>query len=77
MYNANPSPEELYEWQMTAIKRNAILPRQIEIKQKYATIICGDEECNHIFTRKLLPHRNDPVFVCPRCNSRIYLPISW
>lgn len=76
-YNSNPSPEELYEWQMNAIQRKAILPMRIEIKGKYCTIICGHDECQHSFTRKLLPQRNDPVYVCPQCKSRVYVPIGW
>ena len=76
-YNAHPSPEELAEWFSTAQRRNAILPARIEIRRHYTTITCGREDCNRIFTRKLLPKRNDPIYVCPDCNSRIYLPVKW
>lgn len=76
-YNSDPSPEELYEWQMNALQRKAILPIRIEIKARYCTMVCSLERCGHIFTRKLLPQRNDPVFVCPGCGSRIYVPIDW
>ena len=77
MYNSNPSPEELIEWQLNAQQRRAILPYRIEIKGRYCTMICSQEDCGHSFTRKLLPHRNDPIFVCPNCSSRIYVPVEW
>lgn len=76
-YNSNPSPEELAEWYQTAIRRNAILPVRIQIRARHVTIICGMEGCHHEYIRKLLPNRNDPVFVCPVCGSRNYVPIEW
>jgi DNA-directed RNA polymerase subunit RPC12/RpoP len=76
-YNSNPSPEELYEWQINAQNRRAILPIRIEIKGRYCTMLCSQGNCGQSFTRKLLPQRNDPVFVCPGCNSRIYVPVEW
>jgi DNA-directed RNA polymerase subunit RPC12/RpoP len=71
----NPSPEELDEWARTAAKRHAILPESIQIKGLYITVLCG--HCSTQFTRKLLPNRNDPVYVCPACNSRNYVPVEW
>ena len=76
-YNQNPTPEELQEWYRNATNRNAILPIRIEIKGRYCTMVCSIDECQHVFTRKLLPHRNDPVYVCPNCNARIYVPVEW
>lgn len=76
-YNSNPSPEELAEWLITATRRYAILPARIEIRGHYTTITCGQESCRKIFTRKLLPKRNDPVFICPECRARNYLPVQW
>ncbi len=70
-----PDPEELREWQRTAMQRKAILPAQFMMKGHYVEISCG--HCNNIFTRKMLPQRNDPVYVCSRCNSRNYVPIQW
>lgn len=78
MYNnTNPSPEELVEWLATARERNAILPNRIEINGRYVHITCSVAECHERFSRKLLPGRNDPVYVCPRCKSRIYIPVEW
>lgn len=70
-----PDPEELEEWQITAAKRRAILPLQFSIQKQYVQIICG--HCQTPFTRKMLPQRNDPVYVCPQCTSRNYIPIQW
>ncbi len=77
MYNSNPSPEELAEWRITAQQRNAILPNRIEMRGRYVKIFCSIQECQEQFTRKLLPQRNDPVYVCPKCRSRIYIPVEW
>lgn len=76
-HNADPSPEELAEWYQSALRRNAILPDRIEINGRYVTMICSIPECKHSFTRKLLPKRNDPVYVCPCCKSRVYIPVEW
>lgn len=70
-----PDPDELREWQETAAKRKAILPLKMGVKGRNVTIICG--QCSHTYERKLLPNRNDPVFVCPNCGERNYVPIQW
>jgi DNA-directed RNA polymerase subunit RPC12/RpoP len=70
-----PSPEEIREWAEIALRRNAILPRSININGRYISIICGS--CGRTFDRKLLPGRNDPVYVCPDCESRNYVPVEW
>ncbi len=72
-----PSPEEIQEWQEAAAKRNSILPYSMNIKGRYVDIICGNDNCSAEFTRKMLPGRNEPVFVCPGCNIRNYVPIEW
>lgn len=77
MASIDPSPEELIEWLQNAQRRNAILPSRFEIQKRYATIACGNPNCGEVFTRKMLPGRNDPVYVCPGCNARIYIPVEW
>jgi|LakMenEpi03Aug12_release.lakeMendotaPanAssembly.Ray.scaffolds.fasta_scaffold2616078_1 hypothetical protein len=77
MSYVDPSPEELLEWATNAQRRNAILPYRFQIQGRYTTINCGNSNCNEVFTRKILPGRNDPVYVCPGCNLRIYLPVEW
>ncbi|MDA0771929.1 MAG: hypothetical protein O3C63_03195 [Cyanobacteria bacterium] len=76
-YNVDPSPEELAEWFQNADKRNAVLPDRMEIQGRTVTMQCSIPECKHIFTRQLLPKRNDPVYVCPSCKVRIYIPVEW
>lgn len=75
MSSHNPSPDELEEWQRNATRRRAILPRNIQVQGRDISLICGNCDCS--FTRKLLPNRNDPVFVCPQCKVRNYAPIEW
>ena len=70
-----PDPDELIEWQNNAAKRRAILPAQMGVRGRNVTIVCGS--CNTSYERKLLPNRNDPVFVCPTCRARNYVPIQW
>lgn len=73
----NPSPEELAEWYAAATKRKAILPSYFRIHGRYINITCSIPECMENFNRKLLPGRNDPVYACPKCHSRIYIPVEW
>ena len=70
-----PDADELREWQATAAKRKAILPAKMGVKGRNIAIMCG--RCNHGYERKLLPNRNDPVYVCPNCGTRNYVPIQW
>lgn len=70
-----PSPEELAQWRAIAEKRKAILPNSVEMRGRWIAITCG--YCSSRFERKLLPQRNDPVYVCPQCQSRNYIPVEW
>ena len=69
-----PDADELREWQATAAKRKAVLPAKMGVKGRDVGIVCGS--CNTAFERKLLPNRNDPVYVCPGCGTRNYVPIQ-
>lgn len=71
----NPTPDEIEEWQRNASRRNAILPSNIQVRGRDVALICG--RCGTDFIRKLLPNRNDPVYVCPHCKARNYVPIEW
>lgn len=75
MTDHQPSPEELQEWSQIAERRKAILPVSVHIRGKFIGIVCG--ACQTNFDRKLLPNRNDPVYVCPDCNERNYVPVEW
>lgn len=70
-----PGPDEIQEWARNAKQRNAILPVTIQISGRYVTIVCG--HCEHVYRRRMLPGRDDPVFVCPSCGARNYVPIEW
>lgn len=70
-----PSNEELREWQQMAAMRNSKLPVQFAMRGRLVDIVCSS--CISRFERKLLPYRNDPVFVCPNCSQRIYVPVQW
>lgn len=70
-----PTPDELREWARNAKQRNACLPETIQIAGRYVSIICGN--CGMLFKRRMLPGRDDPVFVCPSCGIRNYVPVEW
>lgn len=72
-----PEPDELQKWYQTATQRNAILPNRFQVRGRYVTLVCGNNECGEVFNRKMLPGRNDPVYVCPNCGIRNYLPVEW
>ena len=70
-----PSPDEIREWEISAKQRNAILPQTISMSGRYVTLVCG--HCEEVFKRKMLYGRSDPIFVCPTCTARNYVPIEW
>ncbi len=71
-----PTPEDIKKWQEIAKRRGAILPFQFQfVSKKELTIVCGS--CKSSFTRPLIVGQNDPVYVCPSCQNRNYVPIDW
>ena len=71
-----PTPEEIKKWQDIAKRRNAILPRQFQfVTKKEISVICGS--CTSSFVRPLIIGHNDPIYVCPNCQNRNYIPIDW
>ena len=71
-----PTEDDLKRWQEIAQRRNAILPAQFEfLSKKDISLKCGN--CKSFFTRPMIVGQNDPVFVCPSCQSRNYIPIDW
>lgn len=70
-----PTPEELEEWANNAARRNAVLPETLQIAGRQVGIVCGS--CHTAFQRTLIPKRNDPVYICPACNARNYVPVEW
>ena len=71
-----PTEEDIKKWQDIAKRRNAILPMEFEfVTKKDVSIVCGN--CRSSFVRPLVIGQNDPVYVCPSCSKRNYLPIDW
>ena len=71
-----PSEEDLMRWRDIAAKRDAVLPLQFEfVSRKFIAIVCGN--CQAPFTRPLIAGQNDPIYVCPGCSIRNYIPIDW
>lgn len=71
-----PSQDDIKKWEAIAQRRNAILPFQFQlIGRKEVVIICGS--CKSNFVRPLIIAQNDPIYVCPSCSKRNYLPIDW
>lgn len=71
-----PTEEDIKKWQEIANRRNAILPLGFEfIGRKEIVVLCG--KCGVSFRRPLIAGERDPIYVCPECNSRNYIPIDW
>lgn len=71
-----PTEEDIKKWDEIAKRRNAILPWQFEIiSRKDILVICGS--CKTSFTRPIISGRSDPIYVCPQCSKRNYIPIDW
>ncbi len=74
--NMKPHEEDVKRWQEIAKRRNAILPIQFKLVGKKEVIVtCGN--CGSSFTRPLITGQNDPIYVCPQCQKRNYVPIDW
>lgn len=70
------SEDDIRRWNEIAKKRNAILPIKFQIlSNKEIIIVCG--KCQSAFRRPLIVAQNDPIFVCPSCQIRNYIPIDW
>ncbi len=67
--------KDIKRWGEIAKRRNAILPLRFQIIKKDVAIVCG--KCQSNFVRPLIIAQNDPVFVCPSCSARNYIPIDW
>lgn len=71
-----PTEDDIRSWNEIAKRRNAILPYNFQVlSKKEASITCGN--CQSSFRRPLITAQNDPIYVCPSCAKRNYLPIDW
>ncbi len=64
-------------WRRKAAKKNAIVPAYFEVTPRAALIVCG--KCGKRFRRNLVPHVDEPTFVCPDpgCRARNWLPVTY
>ena len=71
-----PTEEDIKRWSDIAKKRNAILPFEFKLlSKKDIAVVCGS--CRTSFMRPLIIGQGDPVYVCPNCQNRNYIPIDW
>lgn len=71
-----PLEEDIKRWQEIAQRRNAILPFEFRfVSRKEVRVTCG--KCTSSFIRPLIVGQSDPIYVCPNCQSRNYVPIDW
>ena len=71
-----PTNEDIQHWQQVAKRRNAILPGSFQfLPKKDVQVVCGN--CGSSFIRPLIVGHNDPIYVCPKCQNRNYVPIDW
>jgi len=69
------SPEKMAEWREKASKKEAIVPFNFEVSPYKASIVCG--ECRREFSRNLIFGLDEPVFVCPDCRARNWVPVRY
>ena len=69
-----PNPEKKAEWVRRAALKQAIVPDYFEVFPTRVIIVCG--RCRTRFVRNLVPHQNEPTFVCPEasCRSKNWVP---
>ncbi len=70
-----PTPEKKAEWKARAARKNAIVPEYFEVSPYWVYLKCG--ECGDAFKRNLVPRLDEPVFVCPSCRARNWVPVKF
>ncbi len=70
-----PSPETKARWKTQAALKGAIVPHYFEVFPHKVLLECG--ACKHAFSRPLIPHLNEPTFVCPQkhCKAKNWVPV--
>ncbi len=74
---ADSRSRNLKRWRKQAAQQNAIVPVYFEVTPHTALIVCGKCRCE--FQRNLIPHVNDPTFVCPKksCRAKNWVPVRY
>ncbi|MGI6681203.1 MAG: hypothetical protein ACOX3T_06970 [Bdellovibrionota bacterium] len=71
----NNLEEKKKQWQECASKKSAIVPMYFEVFPYKVDIVCGN--CEHFFSRTLIPNLDEPTFVCPNCNIKNWVPVRY
>ena len=72
---SEPSLEKKAEWTIRAAVKNAIVPEYFEVFPNKVILVCGN--CSHRYVRNLIPSFDEPVFVCPECAARNWVPVRF
>jgi len=70
-----PSPAKKAEWKERASLKNAIVPKYFEVFPQKVILECG--LCSKRFVRALIFGIDEPIFVCPECSSRNWVPVRF
>jgi len=72
-----PDERKKAEWRERAAQKDAIVPHYFEVFPDRVIIECGTCHCR--FVRNLIPHLNEPTFVCPQpdCKARNWVPVKF
>jgi len=68
-------PEKRAEWARRAAEKGGIVPQFFEVFPSRVEIQCG--QCRHGYKRPLIMNQNDPIFACPQCQARNWIPITY
>ena len=72
-----PTAEKKAEWARKAAEKLAIVPTYFEVFPDRVILICGS--CQRKYVRNLVPHVNEPTFVCPEetCGKKNWVPVRF
>lgn len=75
MSRKEPSAEKKAEWAQRAAIKGGIVPKFFEVFPDRVKLECGS--CAHSYQRPLVPNIDEPIFVCPNCQGRNWVPIMF
>jgi len=70
-----PPPDKKAEWAKKAALKDAVVPNYFEVFTTRVEILCG--QCQHSFKRTLMLNVNEPIFVCPKCSTKNWIPVTF